>query len=567
MASFTVACTDLDCSVDASASSDADGTISTYAWDFGDGGTATGAMANYSYATGGTFTIGLTVTDDDNATGADSQDVTVTPPNMPPTAAFTGTCTNLDCDFDASTSTDADGTIADYAWDFGDGNTGTGATVSHSFAADGDYTVTLTITDDDGATDSADEMFTVTSPALIQLGDTIDGALMTDRDGRMVDISDDGTRVVLATPFGDAGRIDGGQVRIFELNGTTWTQIGQTLANPEPVQRPFGEVLGVSISGNGQRVAVGNQFGIQAGSSNRGSIYIYEFMGGAWQQIGATIDTPVNNNQPGIDGYGISVSLSADGSRLAAGASTSDATVNGVEGAFTVFEFAGGGWNIVGDSVYGSQPGERFGYDVDISDDGSRVVVGAPSYNEINMGGQNATPGRAFVYEFSGGAWTAVGDTIVGRLDGPADIRLGQSVKISGDGQRISTFGNFSGDEVRVFELSGNSWVQMGDVFTVTVAFDLHEPMSLSSDGSRIAIGRPFTGGNNNGTVEVFDWNGTTWESYAPAVLGDTQFDTLGYSIAMTPDGTRLVAGVPGWDGVMQTPSDDRGGARVYDIR
>ncbi|HUE88787.1 MAG TPA: PKD domain-containing protein, partial [Vicinamibacterales bacterium] len=59
----------------------------------------------------------------------------------------------------------SDGTIASYAWNFGDGTTGSGATVSHTYAAAGTYTVTLTVTDDDGATDGEAQSVTVTSPS------------------------------------------------------------------------------------------------------------------------------------------------------------------------------------------------------------------------------------------------------------------------------------------------------------------------------------------------------------------------------------------------------------------
>ena len=85
-------------------------------------------------------------------------------PNNPPTASFTFTCTDLTCSFDGSGSTDGDGTIASYAWNFGDGTTRSGATVSHTYAAGGTYTVTLTVTDDDGATGSQSQSVTVTSP-------------------------------------------------------------------------------------------------------------------------------------------------------------------------------------------------------------------------------------------------------------------------------------------------------------------------------------------------------------------------------------------------------------------
>lgn len=566
VATFTVTCTALDCAVDAAASTDADGTVSSYAWEFGDGGTGAGAMSNYSYSAGGTYTILLTVTDNDGATATDQQDVTVTPPNTPPVAAFASTCSGLDCDFNAGASMDSDGTIATYGWDFGDGNSATGVMVSHSFDADGDYDVVLTITDDDAASASATETVSVVAPALVQVGDPISGIAIDDQDGRVVAISDDGTRVVLGTSLGDAGRVNGGQIRVLELVGGAWVQLGQTLANPDANQRLFGEVRAVALSGDGTRLAAGNQNTLHP-DGRRGSVWVYEFIAGQWVQIGATIVPPFSTQPTGLNGYGIAVALSTDGSRLVAGASSSNATDNGLEGAFSVFEFGGGAWNEVGGSVFGAQQGERFGSSVDISGDGNRVIVGAPSYNDLNAGGQVITPGRAFVYDLIGGNWSAVGGPLVGRLDGPGDIRLGSSVDISVDGSRVATFGNFSGDRVRIFELSGNAWTQLGDPIDVVVAFDLHEPMSLTADGNRIAIGGPFLTGNNNGRLAILDWDGTNWAQYAPQAEGEFAGDQLGWSVAITPDGTRAIAGMPSWDGTNQGVVDNRGGARVYDVR
>lgn len=83
--------------------------------------------------------------------------------NVPPTASFTSSCSNLTCAFDTSASTDPDGTIASYAWNFGDGTSGTGPSPSHAYANPGSYNVTLTVTDNGGATDAATQTVTTTA--------------------------------------------------------------------------------------------------------------------------------------------------------------------------------------------------------------------------------------------------------------------------------------------------------------------------------------------------------------------------------------------------------------------
>ena len=86
------------------------GSALTYAWDFGDGATATGATASHPYASADTYTVKLTVTDDKGATNSTTQQVTVTAPpaNQPPVAAFTHTESNLTTSVNGSTSSDPD---------------------------------------------------------------------------------------------------------------------------------------------------------------------------------------------------------------------------------------------------------------------------------------------------------------------------------------------------------------------------------------------------------------------------------------------------------------------------
>jgi PKD repeat protein len=98
-------------------------------------------------------------------TGSGSQGVILRGGNILPVASFTYGNTNLLLSVDGTGSTDSDGTIASYAWDFGDGNTGTGSTTTHTYTSAGTYTVSLTVTDNSGGANTTTHSVTVTAAA------------------------------------------------------------------------------------------------------------------------------------------------------------------------------------------------------------------------------------------------------------------------------------------------------------------------------------------------------------------------------------------------------------------
>lgn len=147
---------------DASTSSDPNGTITDFDWDFGDTSTGTGSSIQHTFTNPGFYTVTLTVTDNDGNMDSTEQIVkSGTPgPNQLPTASISKSTsygfTPLAVQFDGQGSSDSDGLITAYAWDFGDGSMGTGATASHTYSAPGTYAVSLTVTDDEaGVSDPA----------------------------------------------------------------------------------------------------------------------------------------------------------------------------------------------------------------------------------------------------------------------------------------------------------------------------------------------------------------------------------------------------------------------------
>ncbi len=164
VASFTDHCSQLDCGFDGTGSTD-DAGIVTYAWNFGDSSSATGATASHSYAVAGSYPVTLTVTDAGGLASSQTSTVAVTAPvNKAPVGRFTYSCTAARlCTLDGSTSTD-DVAVVLYTWTFGAtgaGGTATGVTTTRSCSKAGSFVVNLIVTDGGGLTNKISKTIVV----------------------------------------------------------------------------------------------------------------------------------------------------------------------------------------------------------------------------------------------------------------------------------------------------------------------------------------------------------------------------------------------------------------------
>ena len=204
------------------------------------------------------------------------------------------------------------------------------------------------------------------------------------------------------------------------------TQVGADI-NGEAAGDYFG--YSVALSSDGTILAVGASLN-DGNGSNAGHVRVYNYSGGAWTQLGGDIDSEAAG-----DNFGYSVALSSDGSRLAVGAAGNDNNFNINVGHVRVFDWDENQstWTQVGTDIDGEASGDRFGWSVALSSDGSRLAVGG-LYNDAN--GSNA--GHVRVFDLVEGAWTQVGTDIDGEAAGDD---FGGSVALSSDGIRLAVGG------------------------------------------------------------------------------------------------------------------------------
>jgi PKD domain/IPT/TIG domain len=149
---------------DALSTTDSDGRVVNYDWEFGDGKKGSGSEVTHKFTSTGSFEIILTATDNDGAPGVTTITVQVSA-GTAPTAKFSITPKQGDVNttytFDAGASFDADGQIKQYLWDFGDGRTASGPQVQNNYKKSGVFGVTLTVQDNKGLENSVRKDLTV----------------------------------------------------------------------------------------------------------------------------------------------------------------------------------------------------------------------------------------------------------------------------------------------------------------------------------------------------------------------------------------------------------------------
>ena len=349
-------------------------------------------------------------------------------------------------------------------------------------------------------------------------------------------MSGDGSTIAVGGGEYDGDGNNIGRVKIFRQDGPGWLQLGEAIEGELDGNR-YGRVI--SLSGDGNIIAIGVPGSSSGGNVSAGNVRIYSWDGQAWTKLGADI----GGGEADGDNAGFSVALSSDGLTVVMGAANSDGNGHNAGNA-RIFSWDGQNWNQIGGAIEGEED-DRLGHSVAISDDGTIVAVGAPSSDYLNP------KGYVSIYSWTGQAWSQLGSEIDGEADGD---RSGQTISISGDGTTVAigtrqNAGNgYRAGHTRIFNWDGSNWNQRGDDIDGEKAYDdSGHSVSLSGDGTRVAIGTP---GHDEdlsdvGSTRIYGWDGTAWGLVGGNISGDAKWDGLGYSVSLSDDGSTVIAGGP----------------------
>jgi hypothetical protein len=324
--------------------------------------------------------------------------------------------------------------------------------------------------------------------------------------GAAMAINSDMSRAVIGSPRKVSGTILAcGQVYHMTRSGSVWTQETVLTAIDKAVNDNYG--CSISLTSDGLRMAVGANGRSSGGTTTSGAVYHYTRSGTTW-----TLESTLVASDKAIgDGFGTSVSLSADGLRMAVGAAYRDSGAIIDSGAVYHYTRAGSVWTLESTMIASDKvTNDWFGSAVALSGDGLRLAVGASrrSFNSI------PNCGAVYHYTRSGSVWTQ--ESILTASDYARNDYFGSSVSLSTTGNLMSVgaYGKTTGSMLaggKVYNLTrtGFIWTLQSAITASDVTRDdlFGSALALTPDGTKLAVGamgRDSYAINNSGAVYTF---------------------------------------------------------------
>ena len=376
-----------------------------------------------------------------------------------------------------------------------------------------------------------------------QLGDDIVGEAYYDLSGISMSLSRDGSIVAIGASANKGNGYYAGHARIYEYDSSTkiWSQLGQDIDGELAGDRAGNSL---SLSSDGSIVAISSY----KHDSQKGHVRVFQYSRSAniWTRLGQDID-----GENTFDQSGFSVSLSSDGTVVAIGAKLNDGNADNA-GHVRIYQYNANSWDQIGDDIDGSYYDDEFGFSVSLSSTGTRVAIGAPENDAI--GRTKLGSGHVRVYQYDGSVWNQLGQDIQGESEKDYS---GKAVSLSSDGS-IVAIGAGSNDgngdragHVRVYNCNSgtNLWTQRGDDIDGggDDYFFGEKSVSLSADGSILAVGAIGAGVAYDGAAYVYEYNSgsDSWSQLGETIEGD-YYNYAGHEVALSADGYTLAVSAVG---------------------
>ncbi len=323
--------------------------------------------------------------------------------------------------------------------------------------------------------------------------------------------------------------------------GNHWDQQARLGASEGAAGAFFGG--SVSVSGDGNTALVGAHNQTVSSNAGQGSAYIYLRNGSNWLEQARL--TAADGAE--YDSFGYSVSLSEDGKTALVGAYSANTSAGWDVGSAYVFVLNGSSWSQQAKLTAADGAGyDYFGSSVSLSGDGNTALVGA-DWDTTPAG---TGSGSAYVFVRSGTSWTQ--QVQLKAVDGAANDRFGSSVSLSADANTALVGAEFddtpagaNAGTVYVFVRSGTDWIQQARLAAAEAAANdgLGNSVSLSADGNT-ALAGAYAAELRRGNAYVFVRDGAKWTQQARlTAVGGQADEWFGYSVSLSADGTRALAG------------------------
>ena len=420
-------------------------------------------------------------------------------------------------------------------------STPTNSPVVSSTAAPLDQpTLSTTITPVASPSLSPEAIF-LNSPPLTGMGLTIAGSEPGQRFGQSVALSHDGSVLVVGAPFASNGSLkEAGMVQIFQFVNDTWKPRGPSIKG-----RQAGDQFGsdVALSADGSILVASEPLyrGPFGGQSGNVRTFVHDNTSDTYSRVGS--DLP---GGAATDHFGISVSLSADGKRLAVGAPyhSDEGSSRNLVGSVQVYDFqaSDGSWQPMA-SMVGTTDLDFFGHKVELSDDGRILCVGAP--RNVQYGG--------YVQCYNLETGETMGEMITNNVEpGRYDDSFGHTLKLDAsttNGVVRVAIGAPGKNRVALdsgivavyeYDATKKKWIQVGEPIIANIpAAEDELGFSIDFQGGILVVGSPGRAQVDR-YVLVDDGGAKVWGMHSSSLTGSA-YSSFGYSVALR--GERLIVG------------------------